>query len=288
MPFPLTCFVPGPWPNAAAVPVLDSTWTAEWIPNDGQFAEAFRGTPARTRAAEIARCPGALVISGRLDLPADPGPLQALARTLASAGALAVRVEQSKTGYPAETWAELLGQGALFAALIVTVNGRPGPYTCGMHVFGLPDASVDDPADGVRILTTLCQYQLYEAPLLLPGHTFSPDAETPRRTLERWPDPNFSRAHPCRNPFGVWRLLRTSDRKPDRLVPTFMPPLVALLTAAETRAQRALEREEVEALRDGAVCIAMDPADARTMERSRGYADLDPELAWEQWQIART
>lgn len=32
---------------------------------------------------------------------------------------------------------------------------------------------------------------------------------------------------------------------------------------------------------------AMKPGDARAMELKRGCADLDPELAWDQWQIAR-
>jgi len=36
-----------------------------------------------------------------------------------------------------------------------------------------------------------------------------------------------------------------------------------------------------------AAVIAMKPRDARAMELQRGYADLDPELAWEQWQVAR-
>jgi hypothetical protein len=32
----------------------------------------------------------------------------------------------------------------------------------------------------------------------------------------------------------------------------------------------------------------MEPRDARAMELQRGSADLDPELAWDQWQVART
>lgn len=31
----------------------------------------------------------------------------------------------------------------------------------------------------------------------------------------------------------------------------------------------------------------MKPADALALERSRGYADIEPELAWQQWQIVR-
>jgi hypothetical protein len=31
----------------------------------------------------------------------------------------------------------------------------------------------------------------------------------------------------------------------------------------------------------------MEPRDAQTLERTRGYSDLDPELVWEQWQVVR-
>ena len=31
----------------------------------------------------------------------------------------------------------------------------------------------------------------------------------------------------------------------------------------------------------------MKRRDAQALERSRGYADLDPELVWEQWQLMR-
>jgi hypothetical protein len=40
-------------------------------------------------------------------------------------------------------------------------------------------------------------------------------------------------------------------------------------------------------MRDESICIEMSPRNAQQMERKRGYADLEPALAWEQWQIAR-
>lgn len=39
--------------------------------------------------------------------------------------------------------------------------------------------------------------------------------------------------------------------------------------------------------RDQSACITMEQRRAQTHERSRGYADIDPELAWEQWQLVR-
>jgi len=57
--------------------------------------------------------------------------------------------------------------------------------------------------------------------------------------------------------------------------------------AAESSKGRALSQREVEAFTFNAAAIAMEPLDALALERSRGYADIEPELAWEQWQIVR-
>jgi hypothetical protein len=43
----------------------------------------------------------------------------------------------------------------------------------------------------------------------------------------------------------------------------------------------------VEQVVHNAPAIAMEARDALALERSRGYADIEPELAWEQWQIVR-
>ena len=67
-----------------------------------------------------------------------------------------------------------------------------------------------------------------------------------------------------------------------------MPALSALLLAAERAAGRALRREEVEALTEKATAIALDLDDSNALERTRGYTDIEPRLAWEQWQIVRS
>jgi hypothetical protein len=70
-------------------------------------------------------------------------------------------------------------------------------------------------------------------------------------------------------------------------MPVFIPALVVLLRASETSKGRQLDRDEVESIRDGGACVVMTARDAQVLERSRGYADLDPDLAWEQWQLVR-
>jgi hypothetical protein len=286
--FPITLLVPGPWAGADSVPSFEG-WSVAWIPNDGHFGQAFRyGAFPKERVPEIEGCAGALLVEGRVDLLSDRAPLTRLAGALVAAGAFGVRVEESKVTYAAADWARLVEAGALFRALVVLLSDQEGVASCGMHVFGLPDAEVADPVDGARLVSVLCLYQIAQDPVLLSGHTFQPDEATPRRTLERWPDGRYPESHSCCNPFGVWRMLAQSSRKAEGLVSWFMPSLEAQLLAAENKAGRPLTREEVEAIRDRAPVVAVKPRDARTLERSRGYADLDPDFAYEQLQIVRT
>lgn len=121
------------------------------------------------------------------------------------------------------------------------------------------------------------------------GQTFSPNGETPRRVVERWPDAGYPPGHICRNPYGVWRLGPPGGaaRSMTEFVPVFMPQLLVLLAALEAKNGKPLTKEQVEAVRDRGACIAMTPRDAQKVERQRGFSDLDPELAWEQWQVAR-
>jgi hypothetical protein len=271
--YALTLLVPGPWPREQAPSIAG--FTAEWIPNDGRFVGALRfGAFPAERLSEIAACPGALLVEGRVDPCENPASLAELGRALSEAGALAVRVEQSKAAWAASDWADLAALD-LFRALVVLLVGHDGAA----------DGQVADP-DGAPLVEAFCRYQLDDDPVLLTGQTFRTEADGPRHVLERWPDPRYPEGHACWNPFGVWHLLRGSDRQP--AAPRhFIPSLAAQLLAAERKAGRPLTRAEVEALRDRAPSIVMEPRDARAMERVRGYADVDPGAVWEHWQVLR-
>lgn len=125
--------------------------------------------------------------------------------------------------------------------------------------------------------------------MLRSGETFAPDAETPRRVLQRNPAADYPSGHPCHNPFGIWTLGPPGGkaRPLGETEVVFTPSLAAILMASEEKQGSPLTRAQVEAIRDEAVCMAMTPRHARDLERSRGYADLEPELAWEHWQLLR-
>lgn len=71
------------------------------------------------------------------------------------------------------------------------------------------------------------------------------------------------------------------------LVAVFMPPLAAMLARAEDVKGSRLTQEEVERIRDAAPCITMEPADAKQMEASRGFRDVNPEDCWADWHRLR-
>ena len=75
--------------------------------------------------------------------------------------------------------------------------------------------------------------------------------------------------------------LVTLSRQP--LVLVFIPTLAALLTRAEELKGAPLTQDEVVAIRDEGVCMAMRQSVALEMDISRGYSDLDPEHVWEEW-----
>lgn len=71
------------------------------------------------------------------------------------------------------------------------------------------------------------------------------------------------------------------------LVFVFIPSLAALLTHCERTAGAPLGEAEVCSIRDNAVGMLMQRAEAEAMAQSRGYADLDPHNCWAEWQELR-
>ena len=73
----------------------------------------------------------------------------------------------------------------------------------------------------------------------------------------------------------------------DQLIIVPVPPLVAVLLNREQQKGSPLTEEEVLAIRDGAECVAMPRDVAAEVAEKRGYDDIDPENAWEDWKRIR-
>lgn len=269
----------------------------EWVENDGHFGDAFSfGTVSPEVIEALDGAPGALVVYWPVDLREGRKVIVQAVEGLRDAGALAVRLEQSRLGWDVSRWLELVSDDDPWSwhkAFIAYLSGDTTLQSVGMHVFSLPDVSVpvggelQDPQEFASVLNV---YQFDEDPVLLSGHTFAPDTETPKQGVERWPDTQYPDTHACNNPYGVWRIVSPDDRARPPMSdpgPVFIPALRVLLRALELKEAEALSKERVESVRDEGTCIVMDQKDAQGLERTRGYADLDPELIWEQWQLVR-
>lgn len=270
----------------------------EWIenPKDGSFSQAFSfGTVEEPELTEIEAAVGATIIYCPFDLGVGRKKVVALVKGLRKQGALAVRVEQSKLGWGIDQWINLASSKNfrdLHRVAIVMLTDNDHVQSCGMHAFSLPDARVriDGNASEMQdLLTVLNVYQISEDPVLLTGQTFTPEKNAPKRVVERWPDDSYPSNDICHNPFGVWRVGPPGGQgKPQtELSPTFIPPLVTILTAMERQTGIPLTKEQVEKTRDEGTCIALSHRDSQKLEKTRGYADLEPALAWEQWQVVR-
>jgi hypothetical protein len=268
----------------------------EWIenPRDGSFANSFSfGTVEPPILEEIDAAPGGLLVQLTDDLREGRERVVAVVEALRECGALAVRLEQSKLGWAMDRWLALVRPGdpwALHRCAVTMLVGNERVVSCGMHAFSLPDASVNidtmTSEEAQELLSTLNVYQLEEDPLLLSGQTFSPTASSARRVLQRWPDDGYPPDHWCHNPYGVWRLSAEGGqaRPQTELHAIFVPPLVVLLHAVDEQAGP-LTRRQVEETTEHGTCVAVEHRLAKEMERARGYADIDPDLAWEQWCV---
>ena len=307
--------VPGPWSTAAevvaglkargisAVPSGEGSVTAGSVGielvEDDELADAFawgRSGPLDPALVErVGSCTRAALIEYGGSLEEHLGRVAELGRTLGDLGGVAIRMEASGAASSWESWLGHFESGiasdAYRASVLIVADDDGLMFTCGMHQFQLPDAQVsfENASETVAWLDAFSAYQLDEQPVLLSGHTFRPNEDAPRRVLERWPDHRHDPNDGRHNPFGVWRLLAPAAARISavELVPTIMPSLVALLLATERSEGRRLTQHEVEKLVSNSTSIAMKPSDVRALERSRGYADIEPELAWEQWQIVR-
>lgn len=259
-------------------------------PGDGSFGDAFAfGTCTEEHVEAIDEAPGALVLEIPGELHTYRKEIALVAHALHESGALGFRIEQSKAGYAAEDWLALLDRGSvlsLYRLAVVGLGGRTESRTIGMHAFCCADIEIEATGEEAsRWLDAFALHQIDADPIFASGHTFAPDAETPRRMMEWWPDAMYPSGHACHNPLGIFRLGSPVEkgRPQPELRMNFIPALLLLLRAAREKKGEALTEEEITNIRDGGVCIAMDWKDVQELERTRGYADLDPERVVECW-----
>jgi hypothetical protein len=268
------------------------------VVEDDALADGFcwgRGGPLDAELVKrVGACTHAALIEIGGCLDNDVPALAKLGVALRDLGGVAIRMEASGAACSWGPWLADFESGELariYARTVLLVGDDGMMFTCGMHQFDLPDAqiAIGDASEAALWLDALCEYQLEERPALLSGHTFRPDSDAERRVLERWPDSHHHPDDGRHNPFGQWRIQtpEVATVTAGGLALMIIPSLAAQLTFAERSKGSPLSQADVETLTSNASAIAMEPQQALAMERSRGYADIEPELAWEQWQLVR-
>ncbi|WP_280428471.1 hypothetical protein [Nocardia brasiliensis] len=74
-----------------------------------------------------------------------------------------------------------------------------------------------------------------------------------------------------------------ATRDDDRLVPTPIPALIAVLLRREEDKGAALTEAELLDTRDNAATVMLPLSMQRGLNQSRGYRDIDPDNLWQEW-----
>ncbi len=82
----------------------------------------------------------------------------------------------------------------------------------------------------------------------------------------------------------LFRRKNKIESQEEQLVPVPMPALVSLLISKQNEKEQLLTEAEVLDIRDNMVCIVLSVPRIKELEQSRGYADLNPENVWDEWQ----
>jgi hypothetical protein len=75
---------------------------------------------------------------------------------------------------------------------------------------------------------------------------------------------------------------------PKKLLLVPIPSLAATLLAAQTKKGSPLTKAEVELIRDKATVVASSPESVDSINKPRGYKDIDPVNCWDEWQALRS
>jgi len=145
-----------------------------------------------------------------LDLPGQRERMLSWASVFQKAGGIAIKVESTGISHGWGRWTEWMGSSWIanhYRAVVVMAGGSNGWYSCGMHLFGQPDAVTSAGGDeGRELLDTFNRYILLENPKLESSHTFSTEAGASKWVLEKTQDDRFAPDNLFYNPQGLWLL----------------------------------------------------------------------------------
>jgi len=196
--------------------VTQATFELDVYDRDPNLAEAFAiagsRTLSKTQLKAIAGHTFTVYLIGEDASVAGARAMLFAANHLLDAGGLAVKIETTGLAHPAEHWHHFAASGSsvsLCRAFVTLVGSEAEGmyYSCGMHNFGLPDASVVGiaPEEAADVLTTFNQWNLIERPKLKDGDWFATGAQEQGFRFSLRPY-GYDPEELLNNPFGRWHL----------------------------------------------------------------------------------
>ncbi|HEY3291917.1 MAG TPA: hypothetical protein VGK87_17430, partial [Anaerolineae bacterium] len=130
------------------------------------------------------------------------------------AGGFAVKVESSGAVHSAASWLAQAARcethvGALYIGFVALNSRQQQVYSCGMHLFGLPDAITQlttSPLSAGELLRGFLMSMLHEQPSLFSEVSTLDDGAGHRYLLTLEVCTFFEPDDPYYNPHGLWRL----------------------------------------------------------------------------------
>jgi uncharacterized protein YegJ (DUF2314 family) len=190
----------------------------------------------------------AYLVAAKPDL-ADARELMRTAAFLLRLGGTGVLVESSGVAQPKDRWLYYADSATVLStydAFVVLVGTKDFSYSCGMHTFGLPDASVTSEfpiEEAPQILNAFNQWCLLENPVDPCCRLFTTGIDEPRFSVALKPY-GYDLDDYKNNPFGRYHLELTQQKLPtDSKFHQRDEPLFAAVRKEDTAKWTAQARE---------------------------------------------
>lgn len=175
------------------------------------FAIAGRGSLSERTLQAIEAHGSFVFLQFPTPITAQLAPIAKFVGMLRAIGGLAVKVESSGVAHEIEEWLAMLAGGAFdqYRSVVTLIGDERTYYSCGMHLFDLPDCSVPrslSPEVAADLMNRFNVYRIAERPVLQAGHTFSVDTDAPHFRLGHAADVRHEADDLFHNPHGLWLL----------------------------------------------------------------------------------
>lgn len=193
----------------------DEVFELEIYEHDPNLVDAFRialqGKYTEDQLDHIGEHTLILYVIGQSGSLDDVRRMTSVTKALLNLGGIAAKVENSGTARMKSEWLTVDADNGyeLFNCYITYGRADGFYYSCGMHVFGLPDTIVEshhNPEQAASLMTVFLQYCLFEQPEIKHDQTFNVDKDSPIYRIEKMDCVLFEDDTLLHNPYGVWRL----------------------------------------------------------------------------------